>query len=202
GARCRGTVRTSRHGRRARPGADAHARLRSDGPRSGVLHDRRAADPGGRGRADHPPRGRARPDLGLDRDVRTAEHRDARRRARRDGGGRAPGRQRTVVFDRFAIESMAAVLNTDLLTPLGAYLRLRGMGRASFLLESVERGRLGRYSWMGAGSRLVTFDEAAELGVPVVGYIAYDHVARLEPVVPLPAEGRDFPESRLIVAET
>jgi hypothetical protein len=25
------------------------------------------------------------------------------------------------------------------------------MGRASFLLESVERGRLGRSSWMGAG---------------------------------------------------
>ena len=44
-------------------------------------------------------------------------------------------------------------INTDLLTPLGAYLRLRDVGRASFLLESVERGRLGRYSWMGAGSR-------------------------------------------------
>jgi anthranilate synthase component 1 len=93
-------------------------------------------------------------------------------------------------------------INTDLLTPLGAYLRLRGMGRASFLLESVERGRLGRYSWMGAGSRLVTFDEADELEVPVVGYLSYDHVTWLEPTVPLPTEGRDFPESRLVVAET
>jgi hypothetical protein len=37
------------------------------------------------------------------------------------------------------------------------------MGRASFLLESVERGRLGRASWMGAGSRLVTLAEAEEL---------------------------------------
>ena len=34
---------------------------------------------------------------------------------------------------------------SDLLTPLGAYLRLRGQGSASFLLESVEHGRLGRY---------------------------------------------------------
>ena len=76
------------------------------------------------------------------------------------------------------------------------------MGRASFLLESVERGRLGRASWMGAGTRLVTFEEAEELGLPVVGYVSYDHVARLEPTVPLPHEGHAVPESRLIVAET
>jgi anthranilate synthase component I len=93
-------------------------------------------------------------------------------------------------------------INTDLLTPLGAYLRLRDAGRASFILESVERGRLGRNSWMGAGSRIVSFDEAAELGLPVVGYLAYDHVAQLEPTVPLPADGRDFPESQFIVCET
>jgi anthranilate synthase component 1 len=95
-----------------------------------------------------------------------------------------------------------ATLSTDLLTPLGAYLRLRGMGSASFLLESVERGRLGRSSWMGAGSRLVTFDEAEALGLPVVGYLAYDHAAALEPTVGLPADGQGFPESRLVVAET
>jgi anthranilate synthase component I len=93
-------------------------------------------------------------------------------------------------------------INTDLLTPLGAYLRLRDAGRASFILESVERGRLGRNSWMGAGSRLVSFDEAADLGLPVVGYLAYDHVAHLEPTVPLPTEGRDLPESRFIVCDT
>jgi anthranilate synthase component 1 len=46
---------------------------------------------------------------------------------------------------------------TDLLTPLGAYLRLRDSAGGSFLLESVERGRLGRYSFVGAGSRLVSF---------------------------------------------
>ena len=93
-------------------------------------------------------------------------------------------------------------INTDLLTPLGAYLRLRGMGRASFLLESVERGRLGRNSWMGAGSRLATFDEAEELELPVVGFLSYDYAALLEPTVPLPADGNGFPESRFVVAET
>ena len=62
-----------------------------------------------------------------------------------------------------------ATIPTDLLTPLGAYLRLRGMGSASFLLESVERGRLGRASWMGAGSRFASLEEAERLGLPVVG---------------------------------
>ncbi|HZO50167.1 MAG TPA: chorismate-binding protein [Gaiellaceae bacterium] len=95
-----------------------------------------------------------------------------------------------------------STINTDLLTPLGAYLRLRGAGLASFLLESVERGRLGRNSWIGAGSRLVTLEQAESLAEPVVGYLAYDHVARLEPTVPLPAEGHGFPESRLVVCET
>jgi anthranilate synthase component 1 len=95
-----------------------------------------------------------------------------------------------------------ATLTTDLLTPLGAYLRLRAGGRASFLLESVERGRLGRNSWIGAGSRLVSFEEAEQVTAPVVGYLAYDHAAVLEPTVPLPEEGPPFPESRLVVAET
>ncbi len=96
---------------------------------------------------------------------------------------------------------MTNTISTDLLTPLGAYLRLRSAGRASFILESVERGRLGRNSWIGAGSRIVTFEEA-DVRLPVVGYLAYDYVAKLEPTVPLPTEGRDFPESRLVVAET
>ena len=90
---------------------------------------------------------------------------------------------------------------TDLITPLGAYLRLRRAGRASFLLESVERGRLGRYSLVGCGSRLVTFEEAEAVGLPVVGYLAYDHIAKLEPTVPLPDAGRDLPESRFVVAD-
>jgi len=91
---------------------------------------------------------------------------------------------------------------TDLLTPLGAYLRLREGEAASFLLESVEQGRLGRHSFIGSGTRLVSFEEAEALDVPVVGFLAYDHVARLEPTVELPADGPDVPESRFVVAET
>jgi anthranilate synthase component 1 len=90
----------------------------------------------------------------------------------------------------------------DLVTPLGAYLRLREATGGSFLLESVERGRLGRNSFIGAGTRLVDFAEAESLGTPVVGYLAYDHVAVLEPSVQLPDEGPSFPESRFVVADT
>jgi anthranilate synthase component 1 len=90
---------------------------------------------------------------------------------------------------------------TDLITPLGAYLRLRGETEASFLLESVERGRLGRHSFVGSGSRLCTFEEAERCGEPVVGYLGYDFVAQLEPTVPLPAAGPSFPESRFLVPD-
>jgi anthranilate synthase component I len=90
---------------------------------------------------------------------------------------------------------------TDLLTPLGAYVRLRGRGRGAFLLESVERGRLGRFSFVGCGSRLCSLEEAEAGGEPVVGYLGYDHVARLEPTVPLPDEGPALPESRFVVAD-
>src|SRR3954453_7408435 len=96
---------------------------------------------------------------------------------------------------------MTKEIPTDLLTPLGAYLRLRDGARAAFLLESVERGRLGRHSFVGRGSRVVGFDEAEALGEPVVGYLGYDVVARLEPTVPLPATGPGFPESRFVVPE-
>jgi len=97
---------------------------------------------------------------------------------------------------------MAVRISTDLLTPLGAYLRLRQGAAASFLLESVEQGRLGRHSFIGSGTRLVSFEEAEELDAPVVGYLAYDHVTKLEPTVPLPADGPDLPESRFVVADT
>ncbi len=96
----------------------------------------------------------------------------------------------------------SAPIPTDLLTPLGAYLRLRAGATASFLLESVEQGRLGRHSFIGSGSRLVSFEEAETLGEPVVGYLAYDYVAKLEPTVPLPVDGAGLPESRFVVADT
>ena len=92
---------------------------------------------------------------------------------------------------------------TDLLTPLGAYLRLREHAgtRGAFLLESVERGRLGRYSFVGCGSRLVDFAQAETLGEPVVGYLGYDVVASFEPTVALPENGPDVPESLFVVPE-
>jgi anthranilate synthase component 1 len=100
-----------------------------------------------------------------------------------------------------------ADIATDLLTPLGAYLRLRGREgtRGTFLLESVERGRLGRYSFVGCGSRLVSFAEAEALGEPVVGYLGYDVVAELEPTVPLPGlsagSGPGVPVSLFVVPD-
>jgi anthranilate synthase component I len=90
---------------------------------------------------------------------------------------------------------------TDLVTPLGAYLRLREPRSGSFLLESVERGRLGRSSFVGSGSRIVSLAEAEAGTDAVVGYLAYDHVAELEPTVTLPKDGLDLPESRFVVAE-
>ena len=98
--------------------------------------------------------------------------------------------------------NFTTIIPTDLITPLGAYIRLRGAGVGAFLLESVEQGRLGRYSFVGHGSRLVSFDEAEGCRQPVVGFVAYDHAARLEPKVELPAAGPDLPESRFVVAET
>jgi anthranilate synthase component 1 len=100
--------------------------------------------------------------------------------------------------------TIATDIHADLITPLGAYLRLRERAGAAFLLESVEKGRLGRYSLVGSGTRLVSFEEAERelaAGNPVVGYLGYDHVARLEPTVPLPDEGPDLPESRFVVAD-
>jgi anthranilate synthase component 1 len=94
------------------------------------------------------------------------------------------------------------VVSTDLLTPLGAYLRLRRNQGSAFLLESVEHGRLGRHSFVGSGSRIVGFEEAEALDEPVVGYLGYDHAATLEPTVPLPDDGRGLPESRFVVADT
>jgi len=96
---------------------------------------------------------------------------------------------------------MTGTVDTTLVTPLAAYLDLRTRGRAAFLLESVERGRLGRYSLVGCGDRVVSFEEAERLAEPVVGYLAYDHVATLEPTVSLPDDGAGLPESRFVVAD-
>ncbi|HEY3069709.1 MAG TPA: anthranilate synthase component I family protein [Gaiellaceae bacterium] len=101
--------------------------------------------------------------------------------------------------------TIATDIHADLITPLGAYLRLGEGAAASFLLESVEQGRLGRYSLVGSGARIVSFEDAERelaAGRPVVGYVGYDHVAKLEPTVPLPSQGADLPESRFVAADT
>ena len=92
-------------------------------------------------------------------------------------------------------------LPADLITPVGAYLRLReALGAPAFLLESVERGeQVGRYSFLAAGLPAVdTLEEAAAFaasqpgpaaGAPpfaggAVGFLSYDWVSELEPVPP------------------
>ncbi len=112
-------------------------------------------------------------------------------------------------------------LPADLITPVGAYLRLReALGGPAFLLESVERGeQVGRYSFLAAGLPAVaTLAEAVAFaasqpgptaGAPpfvggAVGFLTYDWVSELEPV-PLPAaNGADagLPTMRFLLAET
>ena len=103
----------------------------------------------------------------------------------------------------FFLSLITADIPTDLVTPLGAYLRFRERAgaRGSFLLESVERGRLGRYSFVGCGSRLVSSSEAEAIDEPVFGYLSYDAVASLEPKVALPELGPDDCESRFVVPD-
>jgi anthranilate synthase component 1 len=98
-------------------------------------------------------------------------------------------------------DDVNATIQTDLLTPLAAYLRLRTAGTGSFLLESVDQGRLGRYSLVGSGARLIDVDEAEHCPDPVVGHVGYDWIAELEPTVPLPEAGSGLPASRFVVAD-
>ncbi len=106
-------------------------------------------------------------------------------------------------------------LPADLLTPVGAYLRLRHLG-PGFLLESVEGGQqVGRYSFLAAGCERIDLDLAGDTdpfatlrdllapladldldGLPpfaggVVGALAYDAITRFEPTVPVPAPRPD-----------
>ena len=112
-------------------------------------------------------------------------------------------------------------LPTDLITQVGAYLRLRdALPAPPFLLEAVELGeQVGRYSFLAAGLPAVdTLEEAAAFaasqpgpaaGAPpfaggAVGFLSYDWVSELEPV-PLPAaNGADagLPTMRFLLAET
>src|SRR5579862_7039053 len=103
----------------------------------------------------------------------------------------------------FFLSLITADIPTDLVTPLGAYLRLRARKGAggTFLLESVERGRLGRYSFVGCGSHLVDASGAEGLDEPVFGYLGYDAVSSLEPKVQLPERGPGLRESLFVVPD-
>src|SRR5262245_1973018 len=94
-----------------------------------------------------------------------------------------------------------ATIDTELLTPLGAYLRLRGACSAVSRLGTVEQGRRCRHSLIGSGSRLLAYEEAERCGEPVIGYLSYDFVSKLEPTVPMPDAGRGLPESRFVVPD-
>lgn len=86
---------------------------------------------------------------------------------------------------------------TETKDPLTTYRSLPGAG-PSFLIETPHRALVGR------GTRPLPFEDAERAlgaGSPVVGFLGYDHVARLEPV-PLPPDGPDLPESGFLVPET
>jgi anthranilate synthase component 1 len=109
-----------------------------------------------------------------------------------------------------ALRPTVRELPADLLTPVGAYLRVRDLG-PGFLLESVEGGQqVGRYSFLSAGCERIDLpmtgddpfaplrDRLAEgaaldlAGLPpfaggAVGLVGYDAIPRFEPTVPLPA---------------
>lgn len=54
----------------------------------------------------------------------------------------------------------------DLETPVSAFIKLGGLERDGFLFESVEHGKMGRYSFMGVGPRYVL-----ETGYPARGVV-------------------------------
>ena len=101
---------------------------------------------------------------------------------------------------------MTDAIATDLLTPLGAYLRLRSLGERELHCSSPSSraGFPAAIRSIGSGSRLrlLSYEEAERCGEPVVGYLGYDFITKLEPTVPLPVAGRELPESRFVVAET
>ncbi len=126
-------------------------------------------------------------------------------------------------MERFPIEPdhTSRTLPADLLTPVGAYLRLReAFPGPAFLLESVERGeQVGRHSFLAAGLRSVqSLADAAAFaagrpgpaatGAPfaggAVGYVSYDWVSQLEPVPLPPAHPDDagLPTACFLLAET
>jgi len=66
----------------------------------------------------------------------------------------------------FTLVPVAKTLSADLLTPVGAFLSIAAGQKYAFLLESVEGGeKIGRYTFLGAGPRLVIIARGTELTV-------------------------------------
>jgi len=66
----------------------------------------------------------------------------------------------------FTLVPVAKTLSADLLTPVGAFLSIAAKQKYAFLLESVEGGeKIGRYTFLGAGPRMVITARGTELTV-------------------------------------
>jgi anthranilate synthase component 1 len=101
---------------------------------------------------------------------------------------------------------LTATRNADLETPIGAFMRFDGGGPA-FLLESVEGGeRLGRYSFMGAGTRrlLTVRDGQAAIQSRPLAVTEFDPDLPTETFAapdPLTALRRFLPRRRILPGE-
>ncbi|MBO0769570.1 MAG: anthranilate synthase component I, partial [Solirubrobacterales bacterium] len=71
-----------------------------------------------------------------------------------------------MVPEGFDLAPVSETWIEDTETPVSAYLKLREQGQASFLLESAEHGRLGRYSFIGVRPRKVLRWSLGEPGDP------------------------------------
>jgi anthranilate synthase component 1 len=116
----------------------------------------------------------------------------------------------------------------DCQTPVSAFLKLREPGRPSFLLESAEQGRVGRYSFIGFRPRKVLRWSLAEGGDPyalaadelrrfraapaapdlppfaggAVGVFAYDLVRTVEPLGEPNPDPIGAPDLALMLTDT
>src|ERR1700742_3618403 len=71
----------------------------------------------------------------------------------------------------------------DCQTPVSAYLKLRDPTHPSFLLESAQQGRVGRYSFIGVRPRKGLRGSLGDSGAPYA--LAADELRRFD-VAPLP----------------
>ncbi len=75
------------------------------------------------------------------------------------------------------------VLPADLETPVSVYLKLRQPGKASFLLESVEKGeQLGRYSFIGVDPPITLTLRGNRVDVGAAGGAVLEQVQREDPL--------------------